>query len=42
MERQSTGVTGVMCQDRSDLDHAGMFAVGAVAKATARTVVVIV
>jgi len=30
-----------MCQDRTDLDHAGVFAVGAVAKATARTVLVV-
>ena len=38
MERQSTGTAGVMRQNRGDLDHAGVFAVGAVAQATARTV----
>jgi hypothetical protein len=39
MERQSTGEAGVMHQNRRDLDQAGVFAVGAVAEATARTVV---
>jgi hypothetical protein len=38
MGRQSTGEAGVMRQNRRDLDQAELFAVGAVAKATARTV----
>jgi hypothetical protein len=38
MEQQSTGAAGVMHQHRRDLDQAGVFAVGAVAEATAHTV----